>query len=327
MAPNSGIIKGTLSYDEPHTLTSDARAVVVLVDVTAGAADGTVVAQTSIKDPGPQPVKFQLAYPFAVVNDKDEYRVYAGIDDGDAAWATPTGVSVDVPQPEITGVKLQLEYRPDLLKGAVSGTITGAGLDPTKDPDSYGTSILLDASTGATIGFQLISPTSAVPIPYSVPYDPSTIDQSASYVARGSVWDGTALWNTPAGVPVITNDNPKSDVVLTVVPDVTSSDSGGLGTWWILLLLALIVAGIIAAVIYMRRAGQADEGPIAPPPPPGAKPTSPPPPPSAAGAAGAAGATGSADPGSGAPAAGEPVPDTPADPAPQATPEDDATSR
>ena len=220
MPPNSGIIKGTLNYDEPHKLTSDARAVIVLVDVTAGPDDGTVVAQTSIKNPGPQPVKFQLAYPFSVINQGDKYSVYAGIVDGDSAWATPTGASVDVPQPEITGVKLQLEYRPDLLKGAVTGSITGVGLDPAKDPDSYGTSLIIDVNTGATIGFQLISPTGNTPIPYSVPFDPSTIKQNASYVARGSVWDGTTLWNTPAGVPVITNDNPKSNVLLTVVPAV-----------------------------------------------------------------------------------------------------------
>ena len=170
-------------------------------------------------------MKFQLAYPFSVINQGDTYSVYAGIVDGDSAWATPTGASVDVPQPEITGVKLQLEYRPDLLKGAVTGSITGVGLDPAKDPDSYGTSLIIDVNTGATIGFQLISPTGNTPIPYSVPFDPSTIKQNASYVARGSVWDGTTLWNTPAGVPVITNDNPKSNVLLTVVPAVTTSAS------------------------------------------------------------------------------------------------------
>ena len=37
------------------------------------------------------------------------------------------------------------------------------------------------------------------------------------------MWDGTTLWNTPVGVPVITNSNPKSDVVLTVTPGVTPS--------------------------------------------------------------------------------------------------------
>ncbi len=269
-------------------MTADARAVVMLVDVTAGPDDGTVVASTSIKNPGPQPVKFQLAYPFSVVDANDDYRVYAGIVDGDSAWATPTGVSVDVPKPEITGLKLQLEYRPDLLKGAVTGTITGVGLDSARDPESYGTSLLLDVNTGATIGFQLISPAGAAPIPYSVPFDPSTITPGAAYVARGSVWDGTTLWNTPAGVPVITNDNPKSNVLLTVVPAVTPTPAPEPDTgrnWALLLLITLVIIGIIAAYAYYRSKRMppivppVTPGPIAPPPPPGPDPTEPPPPP------------------------------------------------
>jgi uncharacterized lipoprotein YbaY len=299
------------------------------VDVTAGPDAGTVIASTSIKNPGPQPVKYQLAYPFAIVDGKDDYRVYSGIADGDSAWVTPAGVPVDVPQPELTGVKLQLEYRPDLLKGAVSGTITGAGLDPAQDPNSYGTSLVIDVNTGATIGFQLISPAGNVPIPYSVPYDPGTITQDASYVARGSVWDGTTLWNSPAGVPVITNDNPKSDVVLTVVPAVPApapSGDSGIGTWGLLLLL-LAVIGIVIAVVYVMRqrnaaavaaAGGPDApppppGPAAPPPPPGPAPTEPPPPPADAdGAAQPDAAAGDAD------AAAEPdavLPDATAEPA------------
>ncbi len=293
-APDTGIIKGTLTYTQTHKLTSEARAVVLLVDGTAGPAEGTTIASTSIKNPGPQPVPFELAYPFSAVNKDDSYRLYAGIVDGDLAWVTPIGVVVDVPQPLIAGVELPLEYRPDLLKGAVTGSITGVGLDPAKDPDSYGTSLIIDVNTGATIGFQLISPTGAVPVPYSVPFDPSTINPSAAYVARASMWDGTTLWNTPVGVPVITNDNPKSNVLLTVTPAVTASPSptpapaapepapGGVSTWALLLLLALVIVGIIAAYGYIRSRSTPEPeppGPIAPPPPPGPDPTEPPPPP------------------------------------------------
>ena len=38
----------------------------------------------------------------------------------------------------------------------MTGTITGVGLDPARDPDSYGTSLVIEVNTGATIGFQLI---------------------------------------------------------------------------------------------------------------------------------------------------------------------------
>ena len=244
-------------------LTPNARAVVLLVDGTAGPAEGTTVASVSIKNPGPQPVAFQLAYPFSQINPSDTYRLYAGIVDGDLAWVTPIGVNVAVPQPLIEGVVLPLEYRPDLLKAAVTGTITGVGLDPARDPDSYGTSLVIEVNTGATIGFQLIEPAGAAPVPYSVPFDPSTITPSADYVARASVWDGTTLWNTPVGVPVITNSNPKSDVVLTVTPGVTPSPSpspaptpapsgGDNNTVIIVAILAIIILLVIGGYAYMR---------------------------------------------------------------------------
>jgi uncharacterized lipoprotein YbaY len=308
------VIKGTLTYDETHEPGSGARAVVVLVDMTAGPNQGTVIASTSIKDPGPQPIKFELAYPFSVVDDKNAYQLFAGIVDGDLAWASATGTPVPVPQPEVSGIKLVLEYRPDLLKGAVTGSITGVGLDPARSPDAYGTSLLIDVNTGQTIGFQLIEPVGAVPVPFSVPFDPGSINPNASYVARGSVWDGTTLWNTPVGAPVITDDNPKSNVLLTVVPagspvppptpaaptaspaPPTPSGDSGLGTGAILALLLLIGAGIVGAVLYTMRRRQAAEAdaaaaggperppsdPEAPPPPPGPEPTEPPPPPGAA---------------------------------------------
>jgi hypothetical protein len=80
-------------------------------------------------------------------------------------------------------------------------------------------------TTGETIGFQLVSPAGAAPVPYSVPYDPTRIDPNADYVARGSMWDGTTLWAMDAGVPVITKDNARSNVVLTVTEAVTVSPS------------------------------------------------------------------------------------------------------
>ena len=297
MPPNTGLIRGTLTYDEPHELTADARAVVFLVDVTVGPNAGTVIASTEVKDPGPQPIAFELAYPFAVVDDANQYQVFAGIVDGNSAWATPTGVGVPVPQALVDGVLLELEYRPDLLKGAVTGSITGTDLGPITNPDAYGTSILIDTATGATIGFQMITPIVAQPIPFSAPFDTSTIDPTTTYVARGSVWDGTTLWNTPTGTAVITHDNPKSGIVLTVVPAVTTVTPAEdpVRTWlpWILLLIAI---GIGIGVFLWWRSRQEPEppdGPETPPPPPG--PDTPPPPPG--GEAAATGTTTGGPPG------------------------------
>ena len=102
----------------------------------------------------------------------------------------------------------------------MSGTITASASTP-RDPESYGTSLLPDVNTGATIGFQLDLARGRRADPLLGAVRSQHITPGAAYVARGSVWDGTTLWNTPAGVPVITNDNPKSNVLLTVVPAVT----------------------------------------------------------------------------------------------------------
>ncbi|HEX5827194.1 MAG TPA: YbaY family lipoprotein, partial [Candidatus Limnocylindrales bacterium] len=280
LPPNTGLISGTLTYDEPYELSADARAVVFLIEVTVGADAGTVITSTEIRGPGAQPIAFELAYPFAVVDDAKQYQVFGGIVDGDAAWASPTGVAVPAPQAEVTGVQLELEYRPDLLKGAVTGSITGDGLGPITDPDAYGTSILIDTATGATVGFQLISPIVAQPIPFSAPFDTSTIDPTSTYVARGSVWDGTTLWNTPTGTAVITGDNPKSGIVLTVVPAVTTAPPEDPGRTWLPVIVVLLALGIGVAVFLWwraRRAPEPPDGPATPPPPPG--PDTPPPPP------------------------------------------------
>ena len=160
---------------------------------------------------------FELAYPFGSIKADTPYRLYAGIVDGDLAWVTPIGVSVDVPQATIENVELPLEFRPDLLKAAVTGTITGVGLDAAKDPEAYGTALIIRVNTGETIGFQLISPTgrrsrcrsrSRTTRPPSSP--------RRDYVSRGSIWDGTTLWNTDTSTPVLTKDNARNGVVMTV---------------------------------------------------------------------------------------------------------------
>ena len=103
------------------------------------------------------------------------------------------------------------------------GRSRASGLDPARDPEAYGTALIVKVSTGETIGFQLIIPVGAVPVPFAVPYDPTTIDPNADYVARGSIWDGSTLWATTAGVPVITKDNARSNVILTVTAVPTPS--------------------------------------------------------------------------------------------------------
>ena len=261
-APDTGIIRGTLTYNESHELTPDAKSVVLLVEGSTGPTSGTTVASVEILG-GSEPVPFELAYPFGAIKADTPYRLYAGIVDGDLAWVTPIGVSVDVPQATIENVELPLKFRPDLLKAAVTGTITGVGLDAAKDPEAYGTALIIRVNTGETIGFQLISPTGAIPVPFSVPYDPATVVPEADYVSRGSIWDGTTLWSTDTSTPVLTKDNARNGVVMTVtaVPSPTPAPTAapaaptppppadnGIPWLWVLILGGgvLVVAVLVA---------------------------------------------------------------------------------
>jgi len=54
-------------------------------------------------------------------------------------------------------VRLELAFRPDLLKAAVSGTIDGDGLDTT-DSGAYVTAMIVRVDTGETVGFQVVTP-------------------------------------------------------------------------------------------------------------------------------------------------------------------------
>ncbi len=223
-APTKGMIEGTLTYREPHRLSATAQAIVVLVDASAGADLGSVVASTTFTPSGP-PAPFKLTYALKDVNDKDTYRLFAGIADGDLAWVTPVGVTVQVPRASLTGIELPLSYRPDLLKGAVTGLITGDGLNPPAGAGTVGTVSIIRADTGDTVGFQFLTDFSGVPIPFSAPYDPRSLTPGADYELFAWIYDGTSEWANQAGVPVITNANPTSNVNVLVTRKTTPPPS------------------------------------------------------------------------------------------------------
>ena len=58
-----------------------------------------------------------------------------------------------------------------------------------------------------------------VPIAYTVPYDPETIDERFSYSMSVRIEDGAGklLFISDTSVPVITRDNPTKDVEIVVV--------------------------------------------------------------------------------------------------------------
>lgn len=106
-----------------------------------------------------------------------------------------------------------------------------------------------------------------VPIPFSVPFDPAEIDDTADYTVVAGIVEGDARWANVDGVPVITNGNPLSDVTVTVSavepspsPSPEPVDNGP--TILAIVVLLLLIAGIVAAVIWYVRSRST------PPPPP-----------------------------------------------------------
>ena len=137
---------GTLTYAEPAQLSATARAVVVIVAGTATATSNTIIGTQVIDKPGQQPIAFSVSYKSADINPNLIYTVQAGVEDGQRIWTTSSGVKVITKGNPTTGVSVPLAYRPDLAKGAVTGSITGVGitlaagcvLDGCPDPGRYG---------------------------------------------------------------------------------------------------------------------------------------------------------------------------------------------
>ena len=273
--PITGPVTGTLTYREPHTLSGDAFAVVALVRGSARATENSIVASEIDRGITTIPVSFSLDLGGAAIDPSATYTIQASIVDGENAWVTAHGIPV-LTKGNPSNVAITLSYRPDLLKGAVTGQITGVGVAPSAT--AYSMAVLVDPATGNSLGIDVRDVVAGLPVAFSVPYAITDIVPTNDYVVTAEVGDASTSWRNAAGVPVITKGNPKSgiQVVVTEVavpspsptatpsaspvpapaPDVTSS--GNLLTW---IILIAIIAAIAAFLIARGR--EADAPPVA----------------------------------------------------------------
>jgi uncharacterized lipoprotein YbaY len=266
-------VTGTLGYPEPARLSADAVAVVVLVRGTATPAHAAIVGSQVIPNPGQVPIAFLVPYATAEIEPGVTYTIQAVILDGDLAWATSQGVPVITKGAPSSGLTITLAYRPDLVKGQVTGVITGVGI--TTSPGTYSVATVIDLTSGATIGIDVNQNVGAIPVPFAVPYSPETIDAAHNYVVDAEIVDATRTWSNPTGVPVLTNGNTSRDVVVTVTesgvpapgPSVspTPGDGGGAESagrdFPIIFLLLLLLIGAAAVALWLRPRGS---GPVPP---------------------------------------------------------------
>ncbi len=270
--PTSGTVDGTLVYREPAKLSGGAKAVVALLDEGNGPSVA-VVASEVISAPGQQPIAFSLTYPTSRIDPAKTYAIRAAIVDGDNAWVSATGVPVITNGAPSSGVVVSLVYRPDLLLGEVTGTMTGVS-GPLSDGASSVT-MVVQRETGTVLGFDARpQPGATTPIAFSVPFNVADVDPEATYVVTSEVTDGDGSWESSTQPQVITNGNPFSGVVVpltavaTPTPAPTPSptpapsasatpapvpgEGDGGPPWW-LLILALIVIGGVVAFLFIRR--------------------------------------------------------------------------
>ena len=84
-------------------------------------------------------------------------------------------------------VAITLDYRPDVLKGAVTGQITG--VDVQTSPTAYAMAVLVDPATGASLGIDVQTVEEGLPVAFSVPYSVTDIQPTEDYVVTAEVGD------------------------------------------------------------------------------------------------------------------------------------------
>jgi uncharacterized lipoprotein YbaY len=259
-------VTGTLTYREPHELSAEAIAAVALVRGSALPSEDTIVATEVYDSIGQVPVGFELEFDPADIDPTERYTIQATIIDGDDAWVTTTGVEV-LTDGAPSDVDITLSFRPDVLKGQVSGQVTAVGLTPAVD--AYAITVLVAVDTGDTLGIQVQDSNGTMPIPFAIPFGVRAIVPSADYVVYAAIEDGTdTSWENTAGVPVITKGNPKSDVQVVVsevvplvpLPTPTAAPTAapvvdtdpGRGTSLLLNLILIGAVVAIAAAVIVR---------------------------------------------------------------------------
>jgi uncharacterized lipoprotein YbaY len=255
----------------------------VIVEHSGDPMTARIIESQVISDPGEVPIAFELNFTTEEIDPEALYTVSAAIVDGSRLWATDNGTRVITYGNPTDDLVLELVYRPDLLKGQVTGEISGSGI--TLGGTGFAAAVLFDATSNAEIGMTVVPAPIGVPIPFSVPFDPAEIDDTADYTVVAGIVEGDSRWANLDGVPVITNGNPFSGVTVTVSavepsPSPSPSPAADSGpTILAIVVLLLVIAGIAAAAVWYVRSrsatppddgGPSDEPSAAPEQPPAA---------------------------------------------------------
>jgi uncharacterized lipoprotein YbaY len=203
-----------------------------------------------INEPAQVPVPFALDYSHVAIDQDVTYTLQATIVDGDRTWVTTTGTPVITKGNPTSGLTLALTYRADVLKGDVTGSISGVDIELGNE--AFSAAVLLDLATDTTVGIDVHLQPGQTPIRFAIPFDPAKIDSATDYVVGAAIIDEPSRWENREGVPVITKGNPISDVTVPVSAAVSSTaptDDGRSALVIVLITLALLAAAVF---VYQR---------------------------------------------------------------------------
>ena len=96
-------VSGTLVIREKVSLSSNAVAVVTLVDQTAGADAGAILGQQRLDAPGQAPIAYSVAYDGSLIKPKHSYALFASVIDGSKVWQAPAAGARDHGRSDLRG--------------------------------------------------------------------------------------------------------------------------------------------------------------------------------------------------------------------------------
>lgn len=259
-------VTGAVTYLQRIALPPDAVVKVQIQDVSRADAIATVIGEQVIPTEGKQvPFPYSASYDPASIVASNRYVVRATITQGDTLlFTTDTVIPVITngsPTENVEIVVVPVQKAEPSAKAAVTGVVTYRVRSALPD-DATVRVTLSDISRADApaqlIGEQVIATEGRqVPIPYSVAYDPSVIDERSTYAVRATISQGEQLlFTSDTVVPVITRGNPTDNVEIVTVPVPSSAGqqpSTLPATGGAALALAAGLGGVLAGLGFLAR--------------------------------------------------------------------------
>jgi beta-lactam-binding protein with PASTA domain/uncharacterized lipoprotein YbaY len=209
-------VTGSITTKDPISLSDGAVAVVTIVDRSAR-GDGVIVGlQRKIDLGGTTPVTFKVRYDPKRIDASHSYVAFAAIIDGAKRWQNTDGVPVITGGPT-SDVDIRVKKVGDNPPASIEGELTKK--DKTAlSGKAVALAAVLDVDTGRTISWTAITPSGDVPIPFSLGFDPSTVDPGATLVGWGAIVDKGSVWEADGGSPIIAAGSNLSTGSILVIP-------------------------------------------------------------------------------------------------------------